>query len=377
MYNLNSMVAINKTLLTVTLITLIPTLLFWAIFTFNIPANFGWGNVSLKTIIANYDGPNYLVISKCGYDKQCIRSHFSLPTPLEYYPAHLPGFPLVIKVFSTLMPAPVAMLIVALVGSLILNLAFYQLTKSLWLTFIFTLFPARLFILRSVGAPETLFVGLILWSIVLFKQKKYLFSAIAAAFVQLLKSPGILLFAAYALLATKDLIINNIPLSSIFSKYKYYLLVPITVLLIFCFYYLETGDFLAYFHSGDNFHLNILPYLALVSTQSWVNGIWLEDIVYIFLLGIFGTSRLVGKYKFDLISIFPLIFLIATLMVAHRDISRYIAPLYPFMFLAFAPHFHTKAFKFAFILLIPAIYLYAINFVIGNVAPVADWTPYL
>ena len=377
MYNLYRMSATQKSLLAIVLITLLPSLIFLGIFRFNIPHLFGYPDVSLKTIIANYDGPNYLVISKCGYTISCIRSHFSLPTRLEYYPAHLPGFPLFIRLFSLIMPSPLAMILVTILGSLVLNFAFYKLTKSLWLTFVFSLFPARLFILRKVGAPETWFIGLSLWSIIFFKRKNYWLSALLAAAVQLLKSPGIILVAAYALISLKELTFDRQALKVVASKYVPYLIVPLTVLAIFYGYYLQTGDFLAYFHSGDNIHLNITPFLAFISTQSWVNGIWLEDILYIYLLALYGVSRLIGKYKFDILAVFPALFLLASLFVAHRDISRYIAPVYPFLLIAFAPHIHTKAFKLAMIVIIPAIFLYAINFVIGNVAPIADWTPYL
>jgi hypothetical protein len=152
---------------------------------------------------------------------------------------------------------------------------------------------------------------------------------------------------------------------------------PLTVLGIFYFYKLETGDFWAYFHSGDNFHLNKLPYLVFISTKSWINTIWLEDVVYIYLLALYGVYRLIKKYKFDIITIYPVVFTFATLLVAHRDISRYIAPVYPFLFLAYKKPLTKTSFKIVFLLLLPAIVLYAINFVVGNVAPIANWAPYL
>lgn len=357
---------------TIVLLTIIPTLLFWLIFSLNLPPLIGFGDVSLKTIFANYDGPNYLVIAKCGYSPDCIRRTFSLPQPLEYYPAHLPGYPLMIKALDTVLPGPLAMVLVTLFGSIFLNLAFYRFTKSLWLTFVFTLFPGRLFILRVIGAPETWFIGAILWSIISYKDKKYFPSALLATLSLTLKSPGIILFAVYGLLFLKDLLTRQK-----ISHYLPYLLVPLTGLAIFYKYFLDTGNFWAYFTSGDNFHLNPLPFLTFISTKSWINGIWLEDILYVFFFTIVASSRLWGKFRFSPDSLFPILFTLATLLVAHRDISRYISPVYPFILIAFAPHFSTKAFRFAFLLLVPAIYLYAINFVIGNTGPVADWTPYL
>ena len=366
------------------------SLVFWLIFYFNVPQKIGFGPTSLETIFANYDGPNYMVISKCGYNKNCIGPNFSLPQTLEYYPAHLPGYPFLINFFSNFTTGPKAMLITTLLGSIFLTLIFYDFLKlflsekkAFYLSLLLLVFPARLFVLRQIGAPETWFLATTLASIVCFKKNKILPSAIFAALSLTFKTPGILLFVAYFVMAiyelvkSKDLPAGRQGLFAVIKKYCLYLLGPITLLLIFYLYKIQTGDFFAYFHSGDNFHLNKLPYLVFISTKSWINTIWLEDIIYIFLFAIYGVYRLIKKYKFDIIVIYPLIFTLATLLVAHRDISRYIAPIYPFLFLAFQKKLTNKPLKIIFLLLIPAIVLYAINFVVGNVAPIADWGPYL
>ncbi|MBU1129733.1 hypothetical protein KKE45_00235, partial [Patescibacteria group bacterium] len=321
---------------------------------------------------------------KCGYDTDCIRQTFSLPQPLEYYPAHLPAYPLMIKALDVFFPAPVAMLFVTLTGSIFINLVFYQFIKvftktrqAVWLTFLFNFFPARLFILRNIGAPETWFIAFTLLSILLFKKEKYLYSGLFAALSQALKSPGILLFGAFCLIFIQKLITKQEKTTTLFKKFIPYTLVPLTILIIFTFYKYQTGDFLAYFHSGDNFHLNPLPFLVFASNRSWVYSIWLEDIIYIFLFALLAIQALFKKHQKSIISIYPALFLLSTLFVAHRDISRYIAPVYPSTFLAFQKYLSSKTFKFAFWVILPAIILYSINFCIGNTAPVADWTPYL
>lgn len=364
-------------------LTILSALFFWLVFYFNIPGKIGFPNVSLETIFANYDGPNYMVISKCGYNKDCIGPNFSLPQSLEYYPAHLPGYPILIKTFNNFTTGPKAMLFSTLLGSVFLSLVLFEFfklfidtQKSFWLTVLFLFFPARFLVLRLVGAPETWFLATTIASILFFKKDKIWLSAIFAAIAQSLKSPGILLLAAFGIMAIKDLIETK-KINLVIKKYFPYILVPITVILIFYLYFLQTGNFWAYFQSGDNFHLNPLPYLVFISTKSWINTIWLEDIVYIFLLAIYGVSKLVKKYKFDIVAIYPLVFMIATLLVAHRDISRYIAPIYPFLLLSYQKQLNQKSIKTVLILLIPAIILYAINFICGNTAPISDWTNYL
>lgn len=365
------------------LLTILFSVFFWFIFYFNIPGKIGFNPVSLETVYFNYDGPNYMVIAKCGYNKNCIGPNFSLPQPLEYYPAHLPGYPFLINFVSNFISTPKAMLLVTLVGSVFLTLILFEFLKlfikekkAFWLSILFIFFPARFFILRQIGAPETWFIASIIASIFYFKKDKYLLAAIFAAMAQTLKSPGILLFGSYGILAIYELIKNK-DLLSVIKKYFVFALVPMTVFAIFNLYRLQTGDFFAYFNSGDNFHLNKLPYLVFISTKSWIGSIWLEDIIYIYLIAIYGVYKLLKKYKFDIVSIFPLVFTIATLLVAHRDISRYITPVYPFLLLAFSKFLNKKSLKIIFILLLPAIILYAINFVSGNVAPIANWAPFL
>lgn len=354
-------------------LTFLTCLFFWLIFYFNLPRFLGFPVVSLETIYQNYDGPNYLAISKCGYKFECLAKSFALPLPLEYYPAHLPGYPALIKFFDFFTTGPKAMLLATLSGSLFLTYAFYQFLrlfikpeKSFWLSVIFLFLPARFLVLRLVGAPETWFVGLTLASITAFKTKKYFLSAVFATLAQLLKSPGIILFAVYAFVLLKQ---NNL------KKILPYFLIPITGFLIFYLYYLQTGDFFAYFNSGDNHHLTLLPFSVFVSNQSWIYTIWLEELVYIFILVFLGLKFLYKKFKVDIIFLYPLLFTLATIMVAHRDISRYISPVYPFIILAF--HKAILKNKFILLLIVPAVFLYAINFIIGNTIAISNWAPYL
>ena len=375
--------SINKNHLKITIITLLSTLLFWFIFSLNIPQYLGFPSVDLKTLFANYDGPNYLVIAKCGYNFDCIRNTFSLGLPLEYYPAHFPGFPIIIKLFDLISPGPVAMLFSTLLGSIFLNLVFYRLAttftsakKSLWLTIVFTFLPARLFVLRVIGAPETWFIGFLLASLYFFRQHKYLPSAIFLTLAQTFKTPAVLLLISYMIYFINQFVKTKNK-SKLIRQYLPFIMVPVSVLLVFIFYYFQTGDFWAYFNSGDNRHIFPLPFGVFVSNSSWVNGIWLEDIIYIFALAYWTGLKLFKKYKLKPLGTFVLLYTLATTLVVHRDISRYVTPIYPLAFLAFKKQLSSKIFKKVFYIMILAVYLYTINFVIGNTAPIADWTPYL
>ena len=361
-------------------LTLFSTIFVWLIFYFNLPPILGFPKVSLETVFANYDGPNYLAITKCGYTKDCIAKSFSLPSPLEYYPAHLPGYPSLIKALSLFTTTPKAMLLATLIGSIFLTIVSFYFFKiyldsksAFWLSLLFIFFPARFFILRLVGAPETWFIGFILLSLILNHRRHYLTSALSASLALYFKSPGILLFGVYGLKFLIELFKNK----KILLNYVYYLLIPLTGLFIFYIYYLQTGDFWAYFHSGDNIHLMALPYLVFISNQTWINTIWLEEIIYIYTFCFVAIYLYFKKHKLDAVWLFLLVYTLAGIFVAHRDISRYLSPIYPIVLLSFNSFINTKPAKIIFLLIIPAIILYSVNFIIGNVAPVADWAPYL
>ncbi len=359
----------TKNILFLSVITVITTLAVWLPFSLR---------NQMPKVFANFDGPNYLVIAKCGYDPQCIRTTFSLPQPVEYYPAHFPGYPLLISAFDQILPGWWAMLIANLFTTLTMVTIIYLLLKQLevksafWLSLLSLFLPARMLVLRTVGAPETLFITLLLASIYFYRQKKYWPAGIFLAFAQLTKTPAILLFIAYFIdtfLSVKWSMkkwLNKTPL----------LLGPAVILPLFLVFQNQTGNFLAYFNSGDNFHLVPIPFQTFVSSRSWLGDFWLEDIVYVYLIGGLAITQLWKKYHGKIIAIFPTIFYMATLFVAHRDISRYSAPLYFFYLLAFKNFLKKKEFRIVFFILLPAVYFFAINFINYNVAPIADWTPY-
>ena len=391
---------LKRDILILTLAVFLATFLVW------LPFFFGFGG-GVPTIFKNFDGPNYLVIAKSWYDKAFISSRFSLPTPLEYYPAHLPGYPLSIAFLNLIFPGPWAMLTATLLATWAATISFYlflfkfKLSKNpLWLSLVFLAFPARWVAVKAVGSPEPLFLFAILASFYFFKsafdraennlisKKKIvwldlLLAGIFGGLAQATKSPGILLFVGYGIFLTFNLIKQPLKKGFLLDFYRQLfkpilplLFIPLAALATFAFYRARTGDFFAYFHSGDNFHLFFPPYQGFSAARSWLGDFWREDLVWQYLLGALAVAFLFKKKLYDLASFAGVLFG-ATLFVAHRDLARYSLPLVPFALIAFDELIQKKEFKIALLLILPAIYLYAIHFIAGNVAPVADWTPYL
>ena len=116
-----------KELLFFLAITIFPTFLVWMPFFFRFKSF--WGiplpQEGMATIVANYDGPLFLVVAKSLYATSIINS-FPLTLPSIYYAAHFPIYPLLIRLSSFVFGYPYAMLAMTIFGSF-LSVYFFNL----------------------------------------------------------------------------------------------------------------------------------------------------------------------------------------------------------------------------------------------------------
>lgn len=233
------------------------------------------------------------------------------------------------------------------------------------------LFLPRFLVVRSVGAPESLFILLILLSLYFFEKEKFWLAGLFGGLSAMTKTPGILLFPAYIFV-----IIESYVKSKIFNfKWLYLFLIPFGLFIVFGIYAIQYKDFFAYFNSGDNIHL-VFPFSVFNFQKPWVGTAWLEDVIfYYFIYGL--TIIYLKNIKYRSFFYFSLVFFTATLFVQHRDISRYSLALWPLALIAFEKFFTSKKFLIIFIILLPAIFLYAWNFLLYNVMPISDWSAFL
>lgn len=238
-----------KVFLKICIISLVPTILIWLPFFFRIGSL--WGipipKDGMATVAANYDGPLYIVVAKTLYDPNSLgQIPFSLHS--NYYAAHFPLYPILIKLFAGLFGFPYSMLFITLITSILCLYFFYKLIKdyvdentAMWITIAFSILPARWLIVRSVGSPESLFLASIIASVYYFKNKKYFLSGVWGAIAQFTKSPGILLFIAYffaiGIPLFKRYTTNSQKLQLLQEIKKYWgiLLIPLSLLTIFYF----------------------------------------------------------------------------------------------------------------------------------------------
>ncbi len=371
-------------------ITLAVTFLVWLPHLLSL-SNF-WGlsfKEGFSTIYRNFDGLEYIIIAKTFYNPESIASlHQALPA--NYFASHFPGYALIISVFSPVLGYLKSMLFVSLFSTILAVWAFYLLVRDfkltqhpLFLSFIFLLLPARWLVVRSVGSSEPVFIFFIIAAIYFFmkfeESKKFLNILLMGIFgllAQLTRPPGILLFIAMLLF-----ILYKLYISSKFTGFKiarlnhlkYFplVLIPLGLIGIFYLYSQTYGDFWAYFKSGDNIHLTFPPFAVFNKDQFWVGDIWLEDIIYIFVLGFLGGIMLL-KQKLYPMAFFVLTYLAAASLIAHRDVSRYILPIAPFILIAFEKIITSREFKIILPIILLAIYLYAQNFILQNIAPIPN-----
>ncbi len=381
-----------KRLLPLLIITLVPTLLIWLPFFFKLESfwKIPLPQTGMATIVSNFDGPLYLVVAKTFYNTDVIRLNYSFPLPLEYYAAHFPLFPVLIRLFAGVTGYPYSMLFITIASSFVGIYYFHKLIKdyigeknALWATFIFSILPARYLISRSVGSAEPLFIAAILGSIYYFKNKKYWLAAIFGMIAQLTKSPGILLFIAYlgAIITPHAKRFALVPfrkwVEGLNLKKKLPIfLIPFSLLLVFYIYQLTYDDFFAYFNSGDNLHLFFPPYQIFKYSAPWVGTFWLEEVLFVYLIGGLGLMKLIEK-KETVLAWFVGIFFLSIIFVSHRDLIRYSLPIVPFLYVAFSDTIVKRQFKIVIVILIIPIYLFSLAFISQNVMPISDWAPFL
>jgi len=380
-----------KKLLPIIALSLVPTAAIWLPFflrlksLWKIPLPLS----GMATIVANYDGPLFLVVAKTLYNPELV-GNFSFTLPSEYYAAHFPLFPFLIRLIAPILGYPYAMLFITILSSI---LAIYFFNKFitdyvgkkhlLWITAVFALFPARWLIVRSVGSAEPLFLATIIASLFYFKKEKYLVAGIWGGLATLTKSPGILLFVAYSahlflpkLKMAASTSFSKLLTSTDIKKFFPITIIPLALLLVFTIFKVQFNDFFAYFHSGDNIHLFFPPFQIFNYSQPWVGTFWLEEVLFVYLFGILGLLKLIKIGESEL-AWFVGIFFLSIIFVSHRDVIRYALPIIPFLFVAYADTITKREFKIAMAVLIIPIYLFSLSYISQNVTPVSDWAPLL
>ncbi len=330
----------------------------------------------LDIVYKNWDGPSYILAAislydpQVAYDNNFIHSG-DIRQDWTWLPAHFPLYPLLIRAFSFLGYFP-AMLLVSVGFTLLVYLAFYELIKSLKITqhpLLVTLplifLSPRWFIVSHVGGTESMFLFFVIMFLRYLAKKDHFRAGIFIALAQLTRPHAAFFGSGLVILALIDLWRSK-SLVRVIKTYYPYLLMPISILLVFSFYKLQTGNFWAFFDSINlTKNLQSIPFKTFSFPASNIETFWQEVNAYDYVIYL-GACLLMFRKKLWRYGVLGLTYFVPLIFLQHSDISRYAIPLLPFAFIAYSEMIEKREFTWATLLMSPAIMMYAINFMDHN-----------
>ena len=332
----------------------------------------------MSSVYKAWDGPSYVIAAQSLYVPESAVRYNSIQSgdireDFTFLPAHFPLYPLLIRSFSSIGYYQ-SMLVISLVSSLAFLVAFYLLARELplahplLLTLPMILLPPRWFIVSHTGSSEPLFFFFVIGSLLFYFRRSPWTSAALASLAMLTRPQGALLGLAYLLIAVIELNRTR-ALTPVLRRYSPYLMIPLSLLGVFYFYFRQTGDFWAFFSAISIFHhfkLTIFPTFNFGAPN--IETFWQEGSVLYYFLYLVSLIRLLKGRTWQL-GVLGIIFYLPLIFLQHEDISRYALPLMPLAFIAFSKVVATRSFNLATLLSIPAIFLYTTNFILYNRAP--------
>lgn len=371
----------RKELLFIFLITFIPIFLVYIPFIFKFSHFFfltikepGFANV-----LKNWDGPHYAIVAKSWYDVEIIKDLIFIPINTTYYAAHFPLFPLFMKLLTPFFDIFKSGLIMNLIFGFLLNIVFFNIAKTytkkpLFLTLLFTVFPPRFWVVRSIIAPEPLMLLLILLSLHFWNNKQYFLSSVFGMFSVFTKIQALFLFPAYIGELIEDKILRKRKMD---IRWLWIILIPLAFIFLSIFYYYRVGDFFAFLKAEKQNNLFFyFPFSQFNYLNTWGGTAWLEDIAFYF-LGAFVLIASLFKSKNRSWFYLALFYTLFLTVIPQRDVTRFMYPLLPMFLLQFEKFLTSDEFVWGFFFGSPALYFYTVNFMLVNQAPIADWTKLL
>lgn len=278
------------------------------------------------SLLSYWDGPNYVYAAKTFYDipnDNPWGKYFKFPK--YYFACHLPGFPIVIKIFAILLFGNywvgdvLAILSTSLLSIYLFRrlLLVYNCVKYIrWTTLLFLFLPIRMVIYRNVGASEPLYISFIFLSLIFYKLNKKMYMIFAMWGASFTRIEGLSIVGTIGLCYLLKFDI----LSAIFTSLGF-----LGFIFILLFHQYKFGDFTAYFkfNQGGQGLLNY-PFSNIINNSySTINRYKFLTQHLIMLIG------LINIYNISLpFSIFSTIYFIYSTSLNHMDVYRYSLPGY-------------------------------------------------
>lgn len=321
----------------------------------------------MDTVYRNWDGPAYVIVAKSLYNPDVIRQINKLPyiDRPSYFSQQFPLYPLFIRTFSFLGYYQ-AMILVSQLFALLFIYACYFLLRdvnpkanALLMGILLIFYTPRWFIVSHVGSSEPMFLFFLTMCWLLQRKKQIFLSAVCGALAMLTRPAGIFVFVGivlYGLLFRRKLM-----------TVVWYLLIPITLAVLFGVYKAIFGNFFIYLWETGHYPFFQIPPFMNFSTLEYYYDVWKEGLLFIYLLyGIALAILIERKHYFLAVTLVP--YYLYLLFVHHADISRYMLPILPLLAIAYEPAWSKKSVYFLLFLFVPVIYLFAISYMGYNVA---------
>lgn len=313
------------------------------------------------SVISYWDGPNYIYAGICLYnvppDNLWTRS---FRYPPSYFACHLPGFPLAIRFFSTLvfnhfaLGAHIAILVISCLLIYIFRrlLTIYNcVSDPAFTSLLLIFFPLRFTIYHSVCASEPLFVLYVSLAFIFLKTNQMLplCLSICGACITRIEGLSILGTIGLCYLLRLDIIRAFIVGLCIVAPFSIVLLHKV-----------KFNDWLAYIHFNQNSQglVRLSPFFEIINHFRYNDElIYSNSCIYLFCPFIIGTFML---YTVSIpFAIFSTVYVLFVSMVFHMDIFRYAIPGFVFaLFVGFDPIISSPHFKKVFWCFIPLYTLY-------------------
>ncbi|MFL0805376.1 MAG: hypothetical protein K6L81_16815 [Agarilytica sp.] len=307
---------------------------------------------NIDILFRYWDGPNYAYLAKSLYSVPTDHPLNAYTTP-EYFAAHLPVYPLSIRLFS-FMGYFNAMLFTSALYATLATIVLYQLLletrvveNPLWSAIISLFIPARYLIYHSIGATEAPFLFFTLSSLLAYVRGHYVLAFILGGISGITRITGILIGGAYFMTLVFERKWKTIPLLSI---------IALPLFLTFVFYHFHYGDFFAYFgtnYSDSNKLISLIPF-DIFRTYSSLGETHSAEF-YLILYAIYGVGTALLWNINRLFFWFCSITLTFSIFIYHQDVSRYMIPMAPLaIVVAYDKILSQTPVKFVFL---PAVFL--------------------
>jgi hypothetical protein len=327
----------------------------------------------LDKIARYWDGPPYMYVAKTLYRVPADHPFVPYDLPPWYFANHLPGYPLLIRLFTvlTLGAYPAAMILATLATAVGSALLFYELLKReqlvaspLWTAVLFCFLPPRWMLYHAVGASEPLFYCLV-FAAFLFLAKERTGAVVGClALAAITRITGVLLVPIFGLIYLLR------------GQWRRAFAVPLALLglvAVFGWYRVVYGNFLAYFSwTVDNAQLLApWPFSAFVR-KAGEEGMHSAEL-YAWLYLLFGIGTLALWRRRELF-VYCAVYWVFFTFTTYKDLPRYMLAFSPFALLVgFDAVLTRRECRLVLPLLIFLDYVYAWRLIPKNMVSRAVW----